>query len=296
MNRAMTGEALAAAALEPGRRAVPVARARPGDRARLHRRAGGRAAASGRSREPARQAMPCASAPAARPCEDCARPCGFAAAEDPIRPGDVLWSAPGRPIAPADRGGGATGFVHAHAGLRPGRVVAGRRSLAGDRPLAAGPPIEELNGHNRFFRDRNAGRRSARRRDRRAGRPPGRHRDPRQPEARRAAAQGTGDHDLELRRTVAAPFRADAGARHDHLGNRPASSAATTQGGGKGKPKVTTYSYTASFAVALASRPIAGIGRIWADGNLLRGAAGDLKTGGHDAHPYRRTRPAAPTR
>ena len=30
----------------------------------------------------------------------------------------------------------------------------------------------------------------------------------------------------------------------------------------------------------LASRPIAGVGRIWADGNLLRGAGGDLKTGG----------------
>lgn len=51
-------------------------------------------------------------------------------------------------------------------------------------------------------------------------------------------------------------------------------------GGGKGRPSVTTYSYSASFAVALASRPILGIGRIWADGNLLRGAAGDLKTGG----------------
>jgi len=53
-----------------------------------------------------------------------------------------------------------------------------------------------------------------------------------------------------------------------------------TQGGGKGRPSVTTYSYTASFAVALASRPIAGLGRIWADGNLLRGASGDLKAGG----------------
>jgi hypothetical protein len=51
-------------------------------------------------------------------------------------------------------------------------------------------------------------------------------------------------------------------------------------GGGKGRPSVTSYSYTASFAVAVASRPIAGIGRIWADGNLLRGAAGDLKVGG----------------
>ena len=53
-----------------------------------------------------------------------------------------------------------------------------------------------------------------------------------------------------------------------------------TQGGGKGRPSVTTYSYTASFAVALASRPIASLGRIWADGQLLRGAAGDLKVGG----------------
>lgn len=52
------------------------------------------------------------------------------------------------------------------------------------------------------------------------------------------------------------------------------------QGGGKGRPSVTTFSYTASFAVALASRPIAGIGRVWADGNLLRGSAGDLKVGG----------------
>ena len=52
------------------------------------------------------------------------------------------------------------------------------------------------------------------------------------------------------------------------------------QGGGKGKPSVTTYSYTASFAVALASRRIVDIGRIWADGNLLRGAEGDLKTAG----------------
>lgn len=51
-------------------------------------------------------------------------------------------------------------------------------------------------------------------------------------------------------------------------------------GGGKGRPSVTSYSYTASFAVAVASRPIAGIGKIWADGNLLRGAAGDLKVGG----------------
>ena len=51
-------------------------------------------------------------------------------------------------------------------------------------------------------------------------------------------------------------------------------------GGGKGKPKVVSYTYSTSFAVALASRPIRGVGRIWADGNLLRGAAEDLKVGG----------------
>lgn len=50
--------------------------------------------------------------------------------------------------------------------------------------------------------------------------------------------------------------------------------------GGKGKPKVINFGYSSSLAVAISSRPIVGIGRIWADGNLLRGSAGDLKTGG----------------
>jgi len=59
-------------------------------------------------------------------------------------------------------------------------------------------------------------------------------------------------------------------------------------GGGKGRPSTTVYSYSASFAVALASRPILRVGRIWADGTLLRGAAGDLKTGGElRVHPGR---------
>ncbi|MEH3122999.1 MAG: phage tail protein [Sphingomonas phyllosphaerae] len=47
--------------------------------------------------------------------------------------------------------------------------------------------------------------------------------------------------------------------------------------GGKGRPGVEGYRYAASFAVALSARPIAGIGRIWAEGKLLRGAAGDWK-------------------
>ncbi len=50
--------------------------------------------------------------------------------------------------------------------------------------------------------------------------------------------------------------------------------------GGKGKPKTTTYNYSANFAVALSSTPILDVGRIWADGHLLRGAAGDLKVEG----------------
>lgn len=49
-------------------------------------------------------------------------------------------------------------------------------------------------------------------------------------------------------------------------------------GGGKGRPSVTNYAYSASFAVALSARAIGQVRRIWADGNLLRGAAGDFKT------------------
>ena len=47
-----------------------------------------------------------------------------------------------------------------------------------------------------------------------------------------------------------------------------------TSGGGKRRPSVTEYSYAVSLAVALSSRPIRAIRRIWADGNLLRGASG----------------------
>lgn len=53
-----------------------------------------------------------------------------------------------------------------------------------------------------------------------------------------------------------------------------------TAGGGKGRPSTTGYSYAASLAVALSSRPIVGLGRVWADGHLLRGVAGDLKVAG----------------
>jgi hypothetical protein len=63
-------------------------------------------------------------------------------------------------------------------------------------------------------------------------------------------------------------------------------------GGGKGRPSTVNYSYSVSMAVALSSRPISRIGRIWADGNLLRGENGDLKVDtqfrfykGHDDQP-----------
>ncbi|WP_439568719.1 phage tail protein [Sphingopyxis sp.] len=49
------------------------------------------------------------------------------------------------------------------------------------------------------------------------------------------------------------------------------------RGGGKGRPSVTEYSYAVSLAVALSSRPIRAIRRIWADGNLLRGTSGTFQ-------------------
>ena len=66
-----------------------------------------------------------------------------------------------------------------------------------------------------------------------------------------------------------------------------------TSGGGKGQPKTTLYSYSASFAVAISARPVRDVKRIWADGKLLRGAAGDFKSetgyrlyrGGEDQPP-----------
>lgn len=51
-----------------------------------------------------------------------------------------------------------------------------------------------------------------------------------------------------------------------------------SNGGGKGRPSSTTYSYSACLAVALSSRYIKDIGRIWADGKIFRGSAGDFKT------------------
>lgn len=52
----------------------------------------------------------------------------------------------------------------------------------------------------------------------------------------------------------------------------------SVQSNGKRKPKTNIYSYSASFAVILSARRVARVGRIWADGNLLRGVEGDFKS------------------
>lgn len=49
------------------------------------------------------------------------------------------------------------------------------------------------------------------------------------------------------------------------------------QGDGKSQPETVVYTYSVSFAVALSSRPAVAVKRIWADGKLIRGAAGDSK-------------------
>lgn len=54
----------------------------------------------------------------------------------------------------------------------------------------------------------------------------------------------------------------------------PIRETSSRSGGGKRSPATTSYSYSASFAVALSARPILGIGRVWADGRLIRDAAG----------------------
>ncbi len=53
---------------------------------------------------------------------------------------------------------------------------------------------------------------------------------------------------------------------------------AEESGGGKERPSRTSYTYSVSFAVLLSARRIRSVRRIWADGKLLRGAAGDFKT------------------
>lgn len=51
-------------------------------------------------------------------------------------------------------------------------------------------------------------------------------------------------------------------------------------GGKASGGSTTTYSYSASFAVLLSARTVQQVGRIWADGKLLRNADGQLMSGG----------------
>jgi Putative phage tail protein len=57
----------------------------------------------------------------------------------------------------------------------------------------------------------------------------------------------------------------------------PLKESAQLVGGGKGQSGSVAYGYSVSLAVALSSRRSVGIKRIWADGKLLRGEAGDFK-------------------
>ncbi|KQO58825.1 phage tail protein [Sphingomonas sp. Leaf257] len=66
-------------------------------------------------------------------------------------------------------------------------------------------------------------------------------------------------------------------------------------GSGKGRPGTESYSYSANFAVALSGRAIRRVGRIWADGRLLRGSAGDFKVAtGFRVYPGTEDQPVDP--
>lgn len=67
------------------------------------------------------------------------------------------------------------------------------------------------------------------------------------------------------------------------------------QGDGKSQPETVVYTYSASFAVALSSRPAERVRRIWADGKLVRGATGDLKVpAGFRFYPGSESQPIDP--
>lgn len=54
----------------------------------------------------------------------------------------------------------------------------------------------------------------------------------------------------------------------------PVRESVSRSGGGKRGPATTSYSYSASFAVLLCAGAISGVGRVWADGKLMRDANG----------------------
>ncbi len=54
----------------------------------------------------------------------------------------------------------------------------------------------------------------------------------------------------------------------------PVRETVTGSGGGKRGPATSSYSYSASFAVLLCANSIKDVGRVWADGKLIRDAAG----------------------
>ncbi len=128
--------------------------------------------------------------------------------------------------------------------------------------------------------DRRAGRRGDRRADRAADRPRSavQAQGPRRPAAERARSR---------HRATAARSRSVFGtmrvAGNGDLVDRPDREPRDARAAARGSRRARRYSYAASFAVALSARPILGVGRIWADGKLLRGRRGGLQ--GRDRVP-----------
>jgi hypothetical protein len=60
-----------------------------------------------------------------------------------------------------------------------------------------------------------------------------------------------------------------------------------SSGGGKGGPRTVSYAYSLSFAVAICEGPIDGLGRVWADGQVMdmTGVTMRLHTGGAEQTP-----------
>ena len=75
-------------------------------------------------------------------------------------------------------------------------------------------------------------------------------------------------------------FGKNACRRHDYLVDGFSSKASARKRGAKASHPRLAIPIQPLFAVALSSTPITRLGRIWADGSLLRGALGDLKVAG----------------
>ena len=174
---------------------------------------------------------------------------------------------------------GADRFVHAHAGLR--RVVASRGRCAG-RSCAAGASQPRNPDHGHASSSPQWARCSVDPSAARSARCVGREVD----RAIIGGGKREGPRLQELAVTTSSygqpvprHLRRHARRRDDHLGDRPGR--AQGQERGQERPAVaTTYAIRPRSRSRFQAGRSCGVGRIWADGNLLRGEAGDLKAAG----------------